>query len=319
MSTIKDVAKAASCSISTVSYALNNDKRIPDITANRIKQIAEEIGYFPMAAARNLKKRNTDTILVAISDFGGPVYHELLDGIQHQLAKNGYTMIVSTGVSSNSLLKERSADGAIITDIHITDESLIQLAKNFRPIIVLDRRLHDINIFNMTIDNHNAMLLMTRQILKKGYVKPAFVHGVKDTYDNITRFSGFMEGLNEQNIELHSEYCGNFTKESGIEIANYIIQNNIDLPDIFVCANDEMAIGIMETFQKIGKEIPNDFGISGFDDIELARYVNPKLSSIRIDHFFWGKAIANTVVSLLKKEIVHIEKQQGTLMFRDSF
>lgn len=318
MSTIKDVAKVAGCSISTVSYALNNDKRIPDITADRIKKIASEIGYFPSAAARNLKKRNTDTVLVAISDFGGPVYHELLDGIHFQLAKSGYTMIVSTGISSNNLLKERSADGAVITDIHISDQSLIQLAKNFRPIIVLDRRLKDTNIYNMTIDNHKAMYRLTKDILSKGYSKIAYVHGVKDAYDNQTRYSGFLAALQEKGIKVFREYYGNFTKPSGIMIGEELLKDS-NLPDMLVCANDEMALGIMETLQKNGKIIPSDIGISGFDDIDLSSYVNPQLSSIKVNHFEWGKTIALTLIKLLKEEEVDIHKQEGILMIRGSY
>ncbi|MBU0996816.1 MAG: LacI family transcriptional regulator [Firmicutes bacterium] len=318
MSTIKDVAKVAGCSISTVSYALNNDKRIPDITADRIKKIASEIGYFPSAAARNLKKRNTDTVLVAISDFGGPVYHELLDGIHFQLAKSGYTMIVSTGISSNNLLKERSADGAVITDIHISDQSLIQLAKNFRPIIVLDRRLKDTNIYNMTIDNHKAMYCLTKDILSKGYFKIGYVHGVKDTYDNQTRYSGFLAALQEKGIKVFREYYGNFTKPSGIMIGAELLKDS-NLPDMLVCANDEMALGIMETLQKNGKIIPSDIGISGFDDIDLSSYVNPQLSSIKVNHFEWGKTIALTLIKLLKEEEVDIHKQEGIIMIRGSY
>ena len=319
MATIKDVAKAASCSISTVSYALNNDKRIPEVTAKRIKSIAAEIGYFPSGAARNLKKRSMNRILVAISDFGGPVYHELLDGIHYQLMKNGYTMIVSTGSSSDTLLKERSADGAVIADIHITDETLVQIAKNFRPIIVLDRRIEDESIYNMTIDNHHAMYEMTNYIIARGYHQIAFVHGVKEVYDNITRYSGFLKAMEDNNISVYQEYIGNFTKQSGIEIANHIINNHIEMPKMFVCANDEMAIGIMETMQKHGFKIPQDFGISGFDDIELSGYLSPKLSTVKVNHFEWGKSIAKTILKLLNMEKFDIQKQKGQVIVRDSF
>jgi len=318
MSTIKDVAKAAGCSISTASYALNGDKRIPDITADRIKKIADEIGYFPSAAARNLKKRNTDTVLVAISDFGGPVYHELLDGIHFQLAKSGYTMIVSTGVSSNNLLKERSADGAVISDIFITNETLKQLAKNFKPIIVLDRKLKDTNIINMTIDNHQAMYDLTKDILSKGYDKVAFVHGVRNTYDNQTRYSGFLAAMQEQGLEVYKEYEGSFTKKSGETVGRLILEEE-NPPRMLVCANDEMALGIMEVLQKHGKRIPEDFGLSGFDDIELSSYVLPKLSSIKINHFERGKEIATILLKILKDEEVFVETEKGTLMIRESY
>lgn len=319
MASIKDVAKACGCSISTVSYALNNDKRIPEVTAKRIKSIAEEIGYFPSGAARNLKKRNTKRILVAISNFGGPVYHELLEGIHYQLQKNGYTMIVSTGASSDTLLRERSADGAIITDINIATEMLLQIAKNFRPIIVLDRRIEDDSVYNMTINNQKAMYELTKTVIKKGYKKIAYVHGVRDVFDNVTRYEGFLQAMKEQVMPVFNEYSGNFTKESGVEIALSIIEEQSQLPDMFICSNDEMAIGIMETMQKHGYSIPNDFGISGFDGIELASYTTPALSTVRINHFEWGKSIAKNVLKLLNFEKTDISQQKGEIMIRDSF
>ncbi|MBI9010338.1 MAG: LacI family DNA-binding transcriptional regulator [Tenericutes bacterium] len=318
MATIKDVAKAAGCSISTVSYALNNDKRIPEVTANRIKKIADEINYLPSAAARNLKKQNTNTILVAISNFGGPVYNELLDGIHNELAKHEYTMVVSTGASSDNMLKQRTADGAIISDINISDKFLRQLSKNFKPIIVLDRSLNNQNINNMTIDNLKAMYLLTQDVLSKGYKKIAYVHGVKDTYDNKTRFSGIQKALRENNLEIFKEYFGNFTKDSGKEIASKIIEESIK-PDMLICGNDEMALGIMEVLQENNIKIPENMGISGFDDIQLSSYFTPKLSSIKINHFEWGQKIAKTLLRLLKGATEKSTKELGTLIIRESY
>lgn len=318
MATIKDIAKAAGNSISTVSYALNNDKRISEKTAERIKKIALEMNYFPSAAARNLKKQKTNTILVAISDFGGPVYHELLDGIHHEFAINEYTMIVSTGASTDRMLKHRASDGAIISDINITDSFLEQISKNFNPIIVLDRSLNDTNIYNITIDNYQAMYDLTNDVIKSGYKRIAFVHGVKDAYDNRTRFLGFNKALEENGLKLFKEYFGNFTKESGEKIGTKIL-NETNKPDMLICSNDEMALGIMEVLQNNNIEIPNDIGISGFDDITLSSYFNPGLSSIRIDHFSWGQRVAKTMLKLLKEEEVEIKKEVGNIIKRESY
>jgi len=298
---------------------MNNDPRIPEKTANRIKLVAQEIGYFPSAAARKLKKKSTDTVMVAISDFGGPVYHELLNGIQLELAKHNYTMIVSTGISSENLLKEKSADGAVITDIHISDEFLLRLARNFSPIIVLDRNLSAENIYNMTINNHDVMRKFVQMMIDKGYRRLAYVHGVRNTYDNLTRYSGFKNALETSGLGIFKEYFGDFTEASGRRIATAIIANKDEFPDIYVCANDETAIGMMEVFQEQGHSMPRDFGISGFDDILLASYFTPNLSTIKINHSAWGKAVADNLLALMRQEKVHIEKQQGEIIIRDSF
>lgn len=318
MANIKDVAKIAGCSISTVSYALNDDKRIPEVTATRIKKIADDIGYLPSAAARNLKKKNTHTVLVAISDFGGPVYHELLDGIHYELTKNDYTMIVSTGASTDNLLKERMADGTIISDINISNKTLKQISKILKPIIILDRKLDDTDLVDMTIDNYDAMYRLTQDVISKGYKKIAFCHGVQKTYDNEYRFIGFNEALKDHGLKLFAEYFGNFTKKSGAFIAEELILNQ-QLPEMIVCANDEMAIGIMEVLQRAGYKIPGDIGISGFDDIELSSYFTPKLSSVRINRFEWGQKIAKTMLSLLTRHKTEVHKEQGELKIRDSY
>ncbi|MCF7924408.1 MAG: LacI family transcriptional regulator [Candidatus Izimaplasma sp.] len=318
MVNIKDVAKIAGCSISTVSYALNDDKRIPEVTASRIRKIADDIGYLPLAAARNLKKRNSNTVLVAISDFGGPVYHELLDGIHQELTKHGYTMIVSTGSSTDNLLKERMADGTIISDINISNQTLIQISKILKPIIILDRKVHDTDIVDMTIDNYDAMYRLTEDVISKGYQKIAYCHGVKKTHDNEYRFKGFLDALKKHDLNISDEYVGNFTKQSGSKIAKKLIKTN-QIPEMIVCSNDEMAIGIMEVLQESGYNIPNDIGVSGFDDIELASYCIPKLSSVRINRFEWGRKIAVTMLSLLKKHKTDVHKEQGELKIRDSY
>lgn len=318
MATIKDIARVAKCSISTVSYALNEDKRISEKTANRIKIIAKEMNYFPSAAARNLKKQSTNTILVAISDFGGPVYHQLLEGIHYELTKNNYTMIVSTGASTDRMLKQRSSDGAIISDINITDNFLGIISKNLKPIIVLDRSLKDTDIYNVTIDNFDAMYHLTKDVIQSGYKKIAFVHGVVDAYDNKTRYEGFKYAMDEANLKVYQEYYGNFTKESGEEIAAEIM-NEPKKADMLICSNDEMALGIMEILLKNNYKIPNEIGISGFDDIVLSSYFKPGLSSIKINHFGWGQRVAKIIINLLKGKEVEIKKEIGEIVKRESY
>jgi len=319
MATIKDVAKAAGVSISTVSYAMNEDPRIPAKTADKVREVARAIGYYPSAAARNLKKRSTGTILVAISDFGGPVYAALLEGIHHELQQHGYTMVVSTGRSSTNLLKERSSDGAIVADIHISDETIVKTAKNATPMIVLDRKIAAANVHEMTIENAAAMRELTVRVIAAGYRRIAFVHGVGGTYDNTTRYAGFRAAMDAAGAAVFAEYQGNFTKPSGRALIDGLLVARAPLPDMFVCANDEMAIGIIDGLLAAGRAVPGEVGVSGFDDIELAGYCRPPLSTIRVDHSAWGRDIAATIVALIKNETVGSASQVGTVVIRESF
>ena len=320
MASIKEVAKAAGVSISTVSYVLNDDPRIPESTASRVREIANEIGYLPSQAARNLKKRSTNTILVAISDFGGPVYHELLDGIHSHLLNQNYTMIVSTGLSSVSLLKERSADAAIISDIHLSNDFLEKTAKNFGPIILLDRQLKSDKLTSIALNNEVAMYQLTKAAIeKRKCTRVAFVHGVKNTYDNQMRYRGFLRAMEEAGIIDHEQFYGSFTKVSGQQIGESLAQSHQVIPDLIICANDEMAIGLMDSLKLHGIDIPSQVGIAGFDDIELSSYMEPKLSTVKVSHRNWGIQAAEAALQLIRHEPMRRSEQLEKVMIRDSF
>lgn len=318
MVTIKDVARAAGVSISTVSYAFNGDHRVKDETRKRILAIAKELNYYPSGAARNLKRKKTNTIGVFVSGFGGPFYNELLDGIHLELTNLGYAIIISSNSSARRLILERQIDAAIIHDVSLDDELLtIQATRDF-PIIVLDRHLKGENIYEMVNENEKAAYMLVEHLIDKGYKKIGYLSGVVETYDNLHRFKGFVKAITKHGYSTDYYYKGEFTQESGYKVGCKIAENKEDIDALF-CANDEMAIGVMEAFRKHSIRIPEDIAIVGCDDIEVSKYYQPSLTTISYNRRKWGREVANTLVRVLKGEKdIEIKQLIGKLVIRDS-
>lgn len=320
MVTIKDVAKLAGVSTATASYGLKNDPRVKESTRIKILEAARVLNYIPYGAARNLKMQRTNIIGVFLDGFSRPTYHKLLDGINSELEKRGYNIIVSSGKSAEDIMLNRQVDAAIIHDKNISNETLKRVASENFPIVLLDRELKHKYIKEFTIENIECTYQLTKHVLEKGYRDIVFIAGVI-SYDNTMRYKGFERALREYGIfEKSKYYQGDFSIRSGYNIATNIIRNNSKLPEVFYCANDEMAVGAMDALKEHGYRVPDDVAVVGFDNIELARYYTPGITTIHIDRFVWGTDVANLVIALINKEqdLSRFSRPTGQIIYRDS-
>lgn len=316
MSTIKDVAKRAGVSISTASYALNNHPNVHEDTRARILKAAEELDYYPNANARNLKTKKTGNVGVFIYGFGGPIFSDILEGIRNQLQKHGFNIIVTSGKSSSVLLKERQVDAAIVFDNNILDEVLVQYAKS-SPLVVLDRTLQSDNIYHSMIDNEGLTYDFITRMIDKGYKNFSYLSGPKDAYNNQERLVGFTKALKDKGLKMKRLFEGDFTIHGGHEIAMNLEVLNEN--EFIFCANDESAIGLIQGLNKRGIQVPNQISVSGFDGIYLSEYIEPKLSTISIDHYGWGKLIAKFVIAKLQKQQTDdLEHPKAEIILRES-
>lgn len=297
MVTIKDVAKKAGVSISTASYALNDHPNVNAKTRERILKIAEELNYYPNASARNLKTRKTGNVGFLIYGFDGPIFGDILEGVNEELQRMNYSIIVSSGQSSVIILKERQVDAAIIFDSNLNEEVIKNYADN-APVILLDRDLKYKNIHVSRVDNKNLVKTLIKEVIARGYKKISYLAGPKDSPSNIERYAGFLEELKENNIEMFAHYQGDFTTKRAYEVGLEIAELT-EKPDFIYCGNDETAVGLLKGLQEKGIKIPQEIGIAGFDGILLGEYVTPSISTIEIDYKEWGHQLADYVISLL--------------------
>ena len=299
MTTLKDVAKHAGVSVTTVSYVLNDVGNISDDTRKRVLNAARELNYHPNAFARNLKKRKTHTIGVFITRFGGSFYEEILEGIHEAVLETEYELLVCPESRTNRrIFTHRQVDGAIVFDSKIENETVIKLASKKFPIVVLDRLLQSDYLLPLLLDNQRGTKEAFYHLYNQGARRIAFVSGALDSFDNADREKAFLEEAGKNNVVVRC-YSGNFTEVSGYKAAQMIIETG-DLPEAVFCANDQMAIGFIKAMKAHKLKAPGDIAVVGFDDIQIARYMRPTLSTIGASRFSWGAAAATQLIDFLE-------------------
>lgn len=311
MATIKDVAKKAGVAISTASYALNNSDKISERTRIRVEEAARELNYKKNGIASDLKRSKTNTIALILSDLSGPFYSELIQGVQDVAMSKGYDLIACNSIGGNNstavkFLKEKRVDGAIILAHNISDTIALESARSRFPIVVLDRELDDENIYHVEVDNIQGAYLATNYLIRQGAEKIAFVSGPAKSFDNKRRMEGFEKALKEHQIALQHRWklTSNFTREGGYKATNLLIAQK-ELPEAVFYANDEMAIGGMKSFRENNIRIPEDILIVGFDDIELAEFAHPPLTTVRQPKYDAGALATHLIFQVLQGEKIN--------------
>lgn len=314
---IKDIAKKAGVSISTVSYALNGNPKVTEETAAKILAIANELNYIPNAAARSLKKQETKIIGVFLTNYGGAFYGQLLQGMQDALSQKGYELIVCSGRESHRFLPERLIDGAVILDVTFSNEELMSYANRGQKVVVMDRELNHPNINQVLLDNKAGATLAIDYLVEKGHRKIYVVTGPKCSYDSDQRLQAARQAVKRYKHVQFTEIEGNFNKPAGEKAAEQILKEYTEPTAVF-CLNDEMAIGMYDYLAKTNLRVGEHVHIIGFDNIEVARYIQPRLATIDYSEQKWGALAAEHLLKLLADETVENERIYVSLIEGDS-
>ncbi|MCM3700419.1 LacI family DNA-binding transcriptional regulator [Paenibacillus macerans] len=317
MVSIKDIAKKAGVSISTVSYALNGSSKVTDETRSKILAVAKELNYVPNAAARTLKKRESGILGVFLTDFKGDVYGDLLDGMKEVCNDRGYDLIVCSGNRAHRMLPERMIDGAVILDQTFMDEELLAYADRNHKIVVLDRELDHPNINQVLLDNKAGAALAAEYLLEQGHRKIYVVTGPEGSYDSIQRMKAVKMVADRARDVEWSEIAGDFKKSGGERAAEQVIREYSGPAAVF-CLNDEMAIGFWNRLEGTGYRVGEHIHLIGFDNIELTNYMQPRLATINYSKRKWGALAAEQLIKILAGEQVEHERIYVTLIKGES-
>ncbi|MBA3927017.1 LacI family DNA-binding transcriptional regulator [Listeria rustica] len=304
---IKDIAKKAGVSISTVSYALNGSPKVTDATRQRIVAIADELNYIPNMAARTLKTQKTKIVGIYLANYSGVFYGELLHGLTDTLLAKGYELIVCSGMKAHRFLPERMIDGAIILDMGFSTEELLEYADRGHKIIVLDREVEHPNVRQVLLDNKAGATLAV-DYLKTGFTgKFYIVTGPTNTYDSEERLRAALSELERFRDEEVIVIPGDFSKATGEKAAQQIEEEWAGEPVAVFALNDEMAIGMYNYFAKTQLVIGRDVKVIGFDNTEVGQYLHPRLATIEYSKYKWGAVAAEKLLKLLEDEMVEDE------------
>jgi len=322
--TIKDVAKKANVSISTVSNALNNVNVLHPDTKAHILEIAKEMNYIPNLHGRNLKSTSTKVLGLFVRSIKGPYYGTLIDSISTECDKYGYDLNVfitkNEGATINNILG-RSVSGAIIFNEWISHESLVLLERSGIPLVFLDREKVDENISSVIFASYEGGKTATQYLVNLGHKKISYIHGVKDLYDDKERFRGFKEVLDENGYFYYKNNClvGNFEEDVTFYEVQRFIRNATELPDAFFAANDLSAVGCIKALQSEGYSVPKDISVIGFDDIEISSYFNNGMTTIRNPIVKQGKLAVDRLLGIIhNKQRGQLDRLEGKMVIRNS-
>lgn len=318
MVSIKDIARQAGVSISTVSYALNGSDKVTAETAARIRAIAKELNYVPHAAARLLKTKKSNMIGLFLTDFDGAFYGDLLQGVKRYLGARGYDLIVCSGANARRLIPERMIDGAIILDQTFPTDELLRYAKQGHKAVVLDREAHHEHIHSVLVDNKAGAQLAMEYLLEQGHRRIYIVTGPDGSYDADQRLRAARQAANRvEGAELR-ELAGDFTKLAGEAAAQRIVEE-YDLPAAVFCLNDEMAIGLFRYIrEQTSLIIGQHLHLIGFDNIELSGYIQPRLATIDYSMRKWGALASEQLLKMIAGEAVEQERIYVSLVKGES-
>ncbi|HEY3521760.1 MAG TPA: LacI family DNA-binding transcriptional regulator [Rhodanobacteraceae bacterium] len=282
--TIKDVAREAGVSVATVSRALNGSASVTAQTRRRIAGVAARLRYVPHGAARSLVTRRTQTVGALLPDLFGEFFSELIRGIDLAARARGLQLLVSSshGDAAEAATALRAmqgrVDGLLIMSPHVDAPFLREHLSAALPAVLMNTSVGDKRYATLNIDNYGGAQAMTRHLLDCGYRDIAFITGPVDNFDAAERLKGFRDAAKPARARL---LRGDFSEESGYRAGREIAAMR-QRPQAIFAANDMMAIGCLFALTESGLRIPKDIALAGFDDIPIARYVNPPLTTVRV-------------------------------------
>ena len=290
---LKDVAEMAGVSAATVSYVLSGKRSISEETKSRVMEAIEALDYVPDLNARSLSMRDSKLIGVVVPQtepgdrlmFQNSFYSEVLGSIEYYARQQGYHILISATDANESYLtlaKKRNLDGIIVIGMY-PDEFYHQMKKTQIPIVLIDSYCNDHYYHNIRIDDAYGSYLATRHLLENGHTDIAFFAGqLKENGVMKKRLLGYKQALEEFELPFRKDYVfeGQIDYVSGIELAGKLVRSKLPTTGI-VAAADILAIGAMKGLFENGLRVPEDYSIVGFDDLEIAKFLTPGLTTVK--------------------------------------
>ncbi len=307
--TIKDVANLAGVHPSTVSRVINNDSRISEKTKNKVLLIIKKLGYTPNAIARGLKTKRTNTLGMLIPDITNPFFAEIARGVEDAANKNNFNVILCN--TDDKLKKERTyleilrgkrVDGLILGTAHIRDKSILELEKKKFPYILVSRNIEGLDKNCVIVDDVAGGIIVTEYLIKLGHRRIAHITGPLKTRSALNRLKGYKLALKKYEIEYRDELAGqgDFRIKGGYQVMKRFLKLP-EPPTAIFAANDLLALGAIQVILKKKYHIPEDFCIIGFDDIRLASFVYPPLTTIRQPMLEMGAIAVKMLLKIIEE------------------
>ncbi|HEU5185317.1 MAG TPA: LacI family DNA-binding transcriptional regulator [Gemmatimonadaceae bacterium] len=287
--TIRDVARAARVSVATVSRALNDSGPVRDDTRRRVRDAARDLRFTPHGAARSLITSRTNTLGVLLPDLYGEFFSEIIRGIDREAQRAGYQLLLSSARNAQDEVHGAframygRVDGLILMAPDGELAEMFAQRRDGTPIVFINSPVESDDACVITIDNHGGAYRMVKHLVQKGRDRVALLCGAERNHDAMERMRGYRDALDDCGISRDPrwEVPGDFSEGSGYRAARAVLKLRPRANAIFA-ANDAMAVGALSALREDGLAIPEDVAVAGFDDIPIARYLSPPLSSVHV-------------------------------------
>lgn len=316
--TIKEVAKQAQVSTSTVSRALKNSPLISQGTKDKINEIVKELGYHPNEIARSLANKSSQTlgmILPASAEdsFVNPFFTQFILGVTRYLESQSFSLLLSSARNEEDELEQiirivnsKRVDGIILMTVREDDKNIEYLMDCAFPFVVVGTPLKGDEILWVDNNNKEAMFEVTEKLIQAGHKKITFLGGSQKLQVTKNRFWGYKQALEKYGLEFNQDlvFEVDFSEDEGYRLTHKLLSNVKDI-DAIVTTDDLIAYGSMRAVKELGYSIPEKVSITGFNNTILAQYLLPSLSSVEINATDLGNKAAKLLLDSIDNGDLH--------------
>lgn len=309
MVTIKDVAKVAGVSPSTVSRALNDSSLISEATKERIRKIAEELGYERNELARGLVKGTFGALGLVVPDITNPFFAEIARGVSDVAHSQGYGVLLCTTEEDLnreakylSFLKRKRVDGLILSAVTADDPNLCALMRSDIPFVLVSRLVRGLDVPFVIGDDKRGATLAVEHLIQLGHRRIAFIGGPSNVQSSQDRMKAYRQVLRKYGLSAKSGWAvfADFTQAAGRAAARKLLQGR-GRPTAVFAANDVIALGVMEAAEELGFSIPEDLSLIGYDNISYAALPRVQLTTVAQPAYEMGQIAAEYLLSACMK------------------
>lgn len=318
MATIREVAESAGVSYATVSHVINNTRLVSQETRERVLAAMDALNYRPNALARSLRQGKTNTIGLVLPDSANPFFAEISRSIEDEAFKKGYSVFLcNTELDTErelfyvDVLSKKQVDGIIFVAAGDQADSLDFLLRRNMPVVMIDRNLPNVEVDAVLTDNQLGGLLATRHLIELGHTRIACIAGPSSITPSAERIIGYRKALEEAGLPYEEELVirGDYHAQSGMEITHTLLKMN-PRPTAIFALNDLMALGALRAAAEASCSVPADLAVVGYDDLDIAQFTNPPLTTIAQPK----KEVGVQAVSMLVERISHKSRPPSRLV-----
>lgn len=308
MATIHDVAKKAGVSVATVSRVINKNGNVALKSIKKVNKAIDELGYHPNFLARDLRRSETNRVLVLLQTISNPFYATIVKGIEDVAQKLNYSVMLCNTDSDLEreknyidLLNKKVVQGAILLDTEMTKDELNIVAEENNIVLCCEYK-KGVNVSHVMIDNYMAAKKAVRHLLSLGHRKIALIGGDNHLSSTELRYNGYVDALTEAGITLDENlifWSDNSSFKMGMRAMETILYSG-HRPTAIFAMSDVLAIGAIKLIKGKGLSVPDDIAIVGFDGIEYAAVMNPSLTTIIQPNYDMGCVAMEMLIKEMK-------------------